>query len=282
MNTVVLTDAKRPSGAARQGTGKPKSDQTMPPRTWSPRQQVQHLNDFISLGTLDRADFWLNFVISFWAETPVALRLFFPPAAAEAARNNIPAGLMESTLVQNVDKYDIPYNMLAYFFHVWASNTMMQRLHFEVPQATEGHLPHGAAFLTSLQSVIETILLDGSLLIRQHTRTRFIFDASGRITLMEWHIYSHEEYFLSLRAGHLIAANFTPDGLNNSERLVLCRSGFPGSVHRMLEIHAVLQEVMGPDLSIPRSLSAPNNETYHKTKRRRKPNRFGSSTSIAE
>lgn len=252
----------------------------MPPRTWSPRQQVQHLNDFISLGTLDRPDFWLNFVISFWTETPVALRLYFPSALSEtsksAANGNTAMAVGEGGgTVQEVEKFDIPYSMLAYFFHVWASNTTMRRLHFEVPQATEGQLPNGAAFLTSVQSSIETVLLDGSLLIRQHARTRFIFDSTGRITLMEWHIHNHDEYFLSLRAAHLMTANFSANAAAGmvGERQTLCRSGFPSSVHRMLEIHAVLEEIMGPELIMVRGPPSTHlaSESHAKAKRRRKP-----------
>ncbi|PJF20111.1 hypothetical protein PSACC_00067 [Paramicrosporidium saccamoebae] len=204
------------AASADLGSGAPSPLQPiMPTKHWTPRQQLQNLNDFLSLGPLDRWDFWASFASSFWAPGAVALR--------------IRLGLEENDGV-----FEIPSTLVSQFFWTWSSSGAMRRLFFDTTQATEGSSVTGPT-LASSHAVIESILLEGALLVRQQARIRCIFDLYGRITLLDLQVHAHDEYVLSAVAGSVLASN----GLS------MCRYGFPMSVYRQLELLLVVREMLG-------------------------------------
>lgn len=188
----------------------------MPNKQWSTRQQIQSMNDFLSLGPLDRWDFWTGFASSFWApDSPAALRLRL--------------GAEETDGI-----FEVPSTMVAQFFMTWAMSGAMKRLFLNTTQATECSDANGAV-LTCPQGSLEAILLEGALLVRQQVRIRCCFDTYGRISLLDLQIYAHDEYVLSAVAGPVLASN----GLS------ICRYGFPMGVHRQLELLTIVREMFG-------------------------------------
>ena len=205
-------------------------------RSWSPRSTLQYMNDLLTTGSLDRAEFWNHFISTFWADSTLALRIKFGSTGQE--------------------EYDLPTYMLMHFFGTWQMAGAVSKMQFNVGPASEGILPAGFPFLTSSSAAIETLGLDGSLLIRQQLRTRAFFDQTGRIVQLEWHILAHNEYFLSIRAGHLMAANF-PNGMGERSPFI-CKWGFPTSVHRLLDTLDTLKDVVWPTIVDSKTSSGQN------------------------
>lgn len=215
----------------------------MPSKQWTPRQQLQNLNDFLSLGPLDRWEFWTNFVASFWSgDAMVGLRVRLGQDEVDGV-------------------FEVPPAVLPHFFHTWAGSGSMRRLYFDLIQATEGS-PHPST-LNASQGCIESILLEGALLVRQHARIRCTFDQLGRVSLLDLHIISHDEFVLSAVAGQVIATN----GLS------ICRYGFPMSVHRVLEMAVVVREMFGetPDTPESTTWTTMNGPTKMTKKKRKSP-----------
>lgn len=224
------------------GAVKPKSpkrlvgrqaSRSMPPVcAWTSRGQLQSLNDTLTSGAMDRIEFWQSLVTNFWAEAP----------SAGAIRLTLSGdGIFEVGTTTATHK--VPTDLVAHFFHTWATSAGMTRLRFDFPQAKEGKLPGGSiTFLSTSNGSMESLLLEGSLLIRQYFRGRILFDLRGGIASMELQIHSHDEFFLSLRAGHLVAANF--NFMSITERPFVCRIGFPASVHRVLDVMLTIGEML--------------------------------------
>jgi hypothetical protein len=172
------------------------------------------MND--TLSAVGDREFWTAFVSAYWTpDTTLALRV-----------------KMEEDLC-----WDITLPLLSHFLSTWASSCGMTKLHFGVTQITEGVMPSGLPFLSSPMMTMETNMLEGSLLVKQHGRIYVIFDLGGRITLLEWHLTHHDEYFLSGKAGTLVAANYGAD------KSCVCKLGFPAGVWRMMEMVEVLRKM---------------------------------------
>lgn len=188
------------------------------PRNWSPRAYLAALNEALTNGTLDRADWWNTFVYTYWSESPAALKVRLGGEA----------------------EYDIPTCMLGHFFACWQAAMGLTRLQLLLAGVNEGILPAGFPFLTASGGSVESLGLHGSLLIRQHVRGRLLFDPTGKLIQMELAIIAHDEYLLSVRAGALVAANFPPLNETALASPFICQWGFPASVHRLLDILTVL------------------------------------------
>ncbi len=226
------------------------SAQTMPPVcAWTSRGQIQSLNDALTGSAMDRIEFWQGLVAAFWAEGPAAaairLTLGGEAVGSGSSLNGNPL-LFDGGGGGFIASYNIPTGLVAHFFHTWAASTGMTRLHFDFPQAKEGKMPGGLlSFLATNGGFMDSLLLEGSLLIRQYLRGRFLFDPRGSIAMLELHTHSHDEFFLSLRAGHLVAANFN-FMMAIPERPFVCRLGFPASVHRILDVMLTMGELFPP------------------------------------
>lgn len=212
-------------GTIRQGPA------PLPTNHWAPRLQIQHMNDLLSAGPLSQADFWRSFVEKFFShELPVSLVIQFDAEQTQTAHSPEPF----------VHKHNVPPGALVHFFDTWARSGALSHLHFDLAQSRESVLSNGFIFFGSLHAIIESVLMDGSFLVRQQAKIRIIFNRFGMIHNMELHVTSHDEYLKSARAGHLAAVNF-PFGVDRPQ--ILYRWGFPAAVHRCLDTLSAIMEM---------------------------------------